>query len=107
MSGDGVLAGPWGAALAIVGMMAATFCCRASGFVLMSRVRLTPRIERALRALPGSIVIATVVPIAAHGGSSAALGLGATLLTMSMVRLELVAIIAGLSTVAATRALGL
>ena len=85
MSGDGVLAGPWGATLAIVGMMAATFLCRASGFVLMSRIRLTPRVERALRALPGSIVIATIVPIAAQGGSSALLGLGATILAMSVI----------------------
>jgi uncharacterized membrane protein len=106
MSGGDALAGPWGAALAIVGMTAATFLCRASGFVLMSRVRLTPRIERALRALPGSIVVATIVPIAAHGGTSALLGLGITVLAMSLVRLELVAIVAGLATVAGTRAFG-
>ena len=106
MSGDGVLAGPWGATLVIVGMMAATFLCRASGFVLMSRIRPTHRVERALRALPGSIVIATIVPIAAHGGSSALLGLVATILAMSVMRQELFAILVGLSTVAATRALG-
>jgi uncharacterized membrane protein len=88
-------------------MMAATFCCRASGFVLMSRVKLTARVERALRALPGSIVIATIVPVAAHGGASALLGLGATVAVMSLVRLELAAIVAGLATVAATRAVGL
>jgi len=106
LAGD-VLAGPWGAALAILGMMAATFLCRASGFVLMSRVRITPRIERALRALPGSIVVATIVPIAAHGGTAALLGLGITVLAMSLMRLELVAIIAGLAAVAGMRAFGL
>src|SRR4051794_13701775 len=106
MTGGGELAGPWGAALAIFCMMLATFLCRVSGFALMSRVRITPRIERALRALPGSIVIATIVPIAAHGGGAAMLGLGVTVLAMSVLRLELLAVIAGLATVAATRGFG-
>jgi uncharacterized membrane protein len=106
MTGGGELAGPWGAALAIFCMMVATFLCRVSGFVLMSRVRITPRIERALRALPGSIVIATIVPIAAQGGASAVLGIGVTVLAMSLVRLELIAVFAGLATIAAVRAFG-
>ena len=101
-----ILAGPWGAAIVIFAMTITTFSCRASGLVLMSRVKLTPRVERALRALPGSIVIATIVPIALNGGPPATLGLGMTVLAMSLVRLELVAILAGLGTVAALRALG-
>lgn len=104
MSFGHVIAGPWGAAIAIVAMMIATYLCRASGLVLMSRVRLTPRVERALRALPGSIVIATIVPIAANGGAPATLALGVTVLVMSVVRVELIAIVAGLGTVAAMRA---
>jgi uncharacterized membrane protein len=102
-----VIGGPWGAALAIFAMTVATYLCRASGVVLMSRVRITPRVERALRALPGSIVMATIVPIAFDGGASALLGLGATVLVMSLARIELAAIAAGLGTVALIRAFGL
>jgi uncharacterized membrane protein len=98
---------PWGAALAILGMMLVTYLCRASGVVLMSRVRITPRVERALRALPGSIVVATILPLAVDGGAPALLGLGATVLVMSLAGIELVAIGAGLACVALLRALGI
>jgi uncharacterized membrane protein len=98
-----VLAGPWGAALAIFAMMLVTYLCRASGVVLMSRIRITPRVERALRALPGSIVVATILPLAVEGGAPAMLGLAATVLAMSLVRVELVAIVAGLACVAFLR----
>jgi uncharacterized membrane protein len=104
--GDAI-SGPWGAPIAILAMTAATYLCRISGLVLMSRVTLTPRVERALRALPGSIVVATVVPIATNGGAPALVGLGLAVLVMSLLRLELVAIVAGLGGVAALRTLGL
>ncbi len=107
MTPTDLLAGPWGAAIVIFAMTVTTFSCRASGLVLMSRIKLTPRVERALQALPGSIVIATIVPIAFDGGVPATLGLGMTVLAMSLVRLELVAILAGLGTVATIRALGI
>ena len=41
----------YGSALAILGMAIATYLCRISGVVLMSRVRLTPAVQRALTAL--------------------------------------------------------
>jgi uncharacterized membrane protein len=106
MNFDLAVSGPWGAGLAIAVMVVATYACRASGLVLMSRVRLTPRIERALRALPGSIVVATVVPIAGDAGAPALLALAGTIVIMSLFRLELVAILAGLGIVAGARALG-
>jgi uncharacterized membrane protein len=106
MSADLAVSGRWGDVLAILAMVVATYGCRASGLVLMSRVRLTPRIERALRALPGSIVVATVVPIAGDAGAPALLALAGTILIMSLLRLELVAILAGLGIVAGARALG-
>jgi uncharacterized membrane protein len=87
-------------------MMLATFFCRASGVVLMSRIRITPRVTRALRALPGSIVVATVLPIALHSGLAAMLGLVAGLATMSLVRHELAALIVGLAIVSLARAAG-
>ena len=106
MSALDLVGGPWGAAIAILAMTIATYLCRASGVVLMSRVRLTPRVERGLRALPGSIVMATIVPIAVDSGGPALAGLGATVVVMSLLRIELPAIAAGLAVVAAMRAAG-
>ena len=54
----------------------------------MSRVRITPRVERALRALPGSIIVATVLPIAVQSGSAAVLGLFASLTVMRVLHNE-------------------
>jgi uncharacterized membrane protein len=106
MTGLDWIGGAWGGALAIAAMALATYCCRASGLVLMSRVRITPRVERSLRAIPGSIIMATILPIALDGGAPAFLGLGATVLVMSLVRIELVAILAGLGLIALARAGG-
>lgn len=97
------IAGPWGPPLAIFAMMVATYLSRASGVVLMSRVTITPRVERALRALPGSIVVATILPLALDGGTPAILGLGASVVAMALVRFELVALLAGLATIALLR----
>lgn len=103
---EGFLAGPAGPYLAICAMAAATYLCRASGVVLMSRVRVTPRIERGLRALPGSIVVATVLPIALASGPPALLGITAAIAAMAATRSELAALAAGLAAVAAARAAG-
>ena len=88
-------------------MALATYLCRASGVVLMSRVRLTPRVKRALAALPGSLVVATVAPLAWQAGVPAIAGVVAALVTMMATRYELAALMAGLGTVAGLRALGL
>ncbi|HEX8167105.1 MAG TPA: AzlD domain-containing protein [Beijerinckiaceae bacterium] len=107
MTIDAFLAGPAGPYAAIAAMTLATYLCRASGVVLMSRVRLTPRVRRALAALPGSIVVATVAPLAAQAGLPAIAGVAAALATMIAVRTELAALAAGMATVAGLRALGL
>jgi uncharacterized membrane protein len=101
-----LLAGPWGAAVAVFGMTLVTYLCRASGVVLMSRIRITPRVERALRALPGSIVVATILPLGIDGGPAAVAGLAAAILAMGLVRVELVAISVGLGIVTLLRAVG-
>lgn len=90
----------------ICAMLAATYLCRASGFLLMQHVPLTPRIRRGLAALPGSIVMATITPLALRGGWPAIIGIAVAFLTMMRLRNELVALIAGLATVAIARASG-
>jgi uncharacterized membrane protein len=107
MTADGFLTGPAGAYAAILAMALATYLCRASGVVLMSRVRLTPRVTRALRALPGSIVVATVAPLAAQAGTPAIVGVLVALATMVVMRWELAALLAGLGAVALLRAAGM
>ena len=102
-----VIAGPAGPYLVILAMTAVTYACRASGAVLMSRVRLTPRVERALRALPGSIVVSTIVPIAVQSGLSAIVGLSASITLMSVLRNDLAALAAGLAAVVLARSVGL
>ena len=103
---NSLLAGSAGPYLAIAVMAVATYLCRAAGVVHMSRVRLTPAVERALRALPGSIVVATVLPIIIKAGAAAILGLAVALVAMSVARNELLALLAGLLAVSAARALG-
>ena len=103
---DGVLAGPAGPALVILAMGLATYACRIAGVAVMSRVRVTPPVERALRALPGSIIVATAVPVGVAAGPPGIAGLVAAAITMKLTHFELAAILAGVGTVAAGRALG-
>jgi uncharacterized membrane protein len=104
---NGWLANAWGPYVAILAMAVATYLCRAAGVVLMSRIPITPRVERGLRALPGSIVVATVLPVAVQGGLTTSLALFAALGVMSLLRNELAALVCGLGVVSLMRAVGL
>lgn len=107
MSGaESALSGSAGAVAAIIAMIAATYGCRVAGVLLMRRVRLTPTIERALAALPGAIVAATVVPLAFRSGPAAVAGIAGGIVTMMIIRQEVVALLVGLGIVAGARALG-
>jgi uncharacterized membrane protein len=104
---DLALTTPYGTLIALVAMAGATYLCRASGVIFMNRISIGPRLARALRALPGSIVIATILPIAAQAGSPAFLGIAAAIGAMIVTRMEVAAIAAGLLTITALRAMGL
>lgn len=99
--------GAWGAVLAILAMAAATYLCRISGVAMMGLIPLTPRVRRGLAALPGSIVVATVLPLIERLGLAAGLALLAAVLSMVLRRSELIALVVGMSVVAGARALGL
>lgn len=101
------IAGPAGPWLAIALMSLATYLLRIGGVVLMSRVRPTPRVARALEALPGSIVAATVVPIAIPAGPAAILGVLASVAVARLTGSELGALACGLAVAAGCRAVGL
>ncbi|EIM25777.1 AzlD family protein [Microvirga lotononidis] len=101
-----IIASPWGSVLAIGAMALVTFLCRIAGVVLMSRVRLTPRIERGLRALPGSIILATILPVAIDNGLPAIMALTVAIVAMIVTRIDIVGLLAGLGTLAVIRAFG-
>ncbi|MBD3847987.1 AzlD domain-containing protein [Bosea sp. SSUT16] len=98
--------GPWGAFIAIGAMAMATYLCRLAGVVLMSFVPLTPHVRRGLAALPGSIVVATVLPLIERLGLAAAVALLAAIGAMFVTRSELVALLTGMAMISAARFFG-
>jgi uncharacterized membrane protein len=98
--------GALGPYLAILAMAVATYLCRISGVVLMGFVPLTRRVRAGLAALPGSIVVATVLPLIERLGLAAALALLAAVASMVVRRSELLALVVGMSAVSLARAFG-
>ena len=90
--------------VAIAAMAAVTYGCRVAGFLIMRRVRPSPFVERALAALPGAIVAATVVPIALRSGPSAVVGIVVGVGVARIARNELAGLAAGLASAALWRA---
>lgn len=90
---------------AIAAMAAAAFICRAGGYFLMRYVRITPRVEVALRMLPAAIVAAMLAVAAVNGGPPEWAGIVAALAAMVVVRNDFAAIVAGIVTVAGLRAM--
>ena len=98
--------GSWGAVIAIGAMAIATYLCRIAGVVLMSFIPLTPHVRRGLAALPGSIVVATVLPLIERLGAAAAIALLVAVGTMILRRSELLALLTGMAAISVLRALG-
>jgi uncharacterized membrane protein len=99
--------GTWGPLIVILAMAIATYPMRAAGYWLMGRVPLTPRVSRILEALPGAVVVATVVPILAREGTPAIAAIAAALAMTFIKRNEFLALAAGVMAGAAARASGL
>jgi len=96
-----------GVLAAILAMAAATYLMRAGGFWLMAHIPMTRRVRQMLEALPGSIVAATVLPVAVKSGPSGLTAIAAVALVMALRGNEFLAIAAGLLVAAALRACGL
>lgn len=103
----GVMLGPWATYVAIFAMVLATYPMRVGGFWLMAHVPLTPRVRRILEALPGAVIVATVLPILAREGIPAGVGIAAALASTLIRRNDFVALIAGVAATAGARAIGL
>ena len=96
----------WGVLAAIAAMAIATYSMRVGGFLLMAHVPLTPRLRKMLDALPGSVVVAVVLPIVVREGPVAALAIGAAVVVMLARRNDLLAVVTGMAVAAAARAAG-
>lgn len=93
-----------GAWLAILAMMATTILAKVMGFWILGRVPLTPRVRRGLEALPGGVILATIVPITLESGLPGMAGIAVATLVMIATRKDWVAIALGLAIVGAIRA---
>lgn len=91
----------------ILAMAAATMAVRFAGYWIMASVPLTPFVRAALEALPGTIIIATIVPLAMREGLDAWLGIAAAAGVMIVTRKDIAALVAGLAVVAGARLFGL
>ncbi|SMD07205.1 AzlD domain-containing protein [Rhizobium sp. RU36D] len=90
---------------AILAMMAATVFTRLSGALLINRLGLSPRLEKALQAVPPAVLMAVVTPTALATGWAETTG--CAVVALASVRLSLLpAAAAGVVVVASLRALG-
>ncbi len=83
------------AVLTILLMAAVTALLRLSGLWLMGQVKMSPFIERWLKNLPGSLVLAIVAPTVLTGGLPEILATLAVILVMVMTKNLLLAMGAG------------
>jgi len=93
--------GDLSAALAIALMIAVTFGSRLAGPLIMSRVGLSPRIERFLDGLSVSVIAALVASIVAQGGLREAAAVAVAAIVMLGARSAIWAMLAGVACAAA------
>jgi len=98
---------PLGYAGMLAVMMAGAYGMRIGGYWLIGYIRIGPRLERMLIALPGAMIAASVVPVVAKGGPSAVLAVAASVVTMLIARNNFAAVVAGVGAAALARAAGL
>jgi uncharacterized membrane protein len=96
----------FGLLAAIAAMALATYVMRAGGFWMMQHVPPSGRMRKMLEALPGSVIVATVLPIVVRDGLTAMLAIGVAVIVMLLVRRDILAVIAGMVVAASVRSLG-
>jgi uncharacterized membrane protein len=92
------------AAFIVLGLVTATL--RTAGYWLMGFVPLSPRVKRVLEALPGCVVMATIVPLAVRGGLAMTVAMLAGIAVMLVRRNDFLAVMAGMAAAAGLRAIG-
>ncbi|MBA2519945.1 MAG: AzlD domain-containing protein [Chloroflexia bacterium] len=94
------------AVLTIAGMAIATYATRAGGLWLMSRFTPSPAVEAALQALPGTLLVALVAPLALTRGPVETAASALIVLAMLRTGNLIFAIVIGVGTTALLRAVG-
>lgn len=89
--------------LALVGMALASYACRIAGHLLMGWVRITPRVEAALKAIPMAVMVGIVTPAALSGKLPELAGLAAVFVAMKLTGKDVVAVLAGVAAVGLCR----
>ena len=87
----------------LVAVTLASFACRAGGFWLMRFVKVTPRVQSALKAAPLAVMVGIIVPAALRGSLPEWLGLAVAAFVMRLSRRDLVAALSGVATTAICR----
>ena len=90
--------------LAIAGMAVITYLCRAGGYWAMGLVRITPRVERWLAAMPSAVIAAILAKALAAGGAIEAVGVVAAFVITRAISNDFAGMLAGIGAVAALRA---
>lgn len=104
MAGESLGLGPY----AVIALMAvATYLLRAGGLFLAGRVPLTPRVERFLEALAGSILVSLVVAMAVQGGAVTAFAILLAVGVVLATKQSIAALAAAVALAAGLRHLGL
>ncbi|MBI1244095.1 MAG: branched-chain amino acid ABC transporter [Alphaproteobacteria bacterium] len=85
---------------------AASFFCRVGGFWFMRLIRVTPRVEAALKSTPLAVMIGIVAPVAMRGNVPELAALASIAAIMRWIRNDLVAALVGVSVVAMFRFVG-
>jgi len=84
-------------------MTLAAAICRGGGFWLMRFVPLTPRVHAALNAIPIAVMMGIMAPALVRGGVPESAAVAATAGVVKLGGNDLLAILAGLATVALLR----
>ena len=84
-----------------------TYFCRVGGHFIVSFIKPSRRVEKALAALPGCIIVSIVLPLVARTGAVAALAVLAAVVTMAVRRSEMLALASGMAVAIGLRAAGL
>ncbi len=92
------------ALVTIVGMAIVTYVTRAGGLWLMARVTPSPRLQAALEALPGALLMALIAPLALTRGPVEAIASVLVALTMLRTGNLIAAIVVGVGATALLRA---
>lgn len=93
--------------IAIAGMAIVSYACRAGGFWAMGFVRMTPRLEAGLTAMPSALVAAILARTMASAEPVEIAGVAAAFLVARYVGGDFIGMIAGIAAVAVMRNLGI